>query len=79
MPLFKVATSAGRERSGQLQTVLCPRCKVELEPEGEIRSYGDGVTKRVVEGTYTCSCDYRIEVKESYPVINRALDTTRHI
>lgn len=78
MPLFRPLAS-NKVRSGQLQEIFCPRCKEALEPKDEILSYGDGVTTRIVEGEYSCACGYEVEVKERYPVINRAQETERHI
>lgn len=60
----------GKTKGGQMQEVICPRCRVGLE--GETFSSGDGIGMRKVEGLYKCSCGYQIEVIERYPVINRA-------
>lgn len=68
----------GRDKSGQLQEVLCPRCKTVLEGQ-EISEYGKGVNIREVIGEYHCLCGYEITLTERYPIINRALETERHI
>lgn len=77
MPLFK-PMPFGKDKNGQLQEVICPRCKSPIEGE-EVSSYGEGIGVRIVIGEYTCTCGYECKVEEHYPIINRALDTERHI
>lgn len=77
MPLFK-PLPFNNTKQGQLQEVICPRCKSVLEGE-EVSSYGKGVNVRVVIGEYVCPCGYSVKVEENYPIINRAQETERHI
>lgn len=79
MPLFRTVGIDSKKKSGQLQEILCPRCKEVLKPKQELSHYGDGVTTRIVEGEYECACGYSVEVKERFPVINRAQESERHI
>lgn len=77
MPLFNPKTSPIK-KSGQMQEVLCPRCKSILDPE-QHQHYGDGAQTRIVEGDYKCVCGYEVKVVERYPVISRAVETEKHI
>jgi phage FluMu protein Com len=72
MGLFK-PLPFGRSKNGQLQEVVCPRCKEVIDGE-EISTYGDGVNVRTVRGIYKHICGYEVEIIEKYPIINRAPD-----
>lgn len=73
MPLFKPIL-AGQSKSGQMQYVICPRCREEIEGD-EVFVSGEGIGMRRVEGDYSCSCGYSVKVIEVYPFINRSQET----
>lgn len=71
MGLFKAVLSPTSR--GQLQEVFCPRCKTVLSgKENSTSLTGEGVGLRKVTGEYECSCNYKVTVVETYPVIQRA-------
>lgn len=72
MPLFN-PLPRGKSNSGQLQEVICPRCKTVLKGD-EHSTTGEGIGIRKVTGSYSCPCGYSAEVIERYPIINRAID-----
>lgn len=72
MPLFNALNEA-KSINGQLQEVICPRCRESLVQDN-IVSTGKGIGVREVTGEYHCSCGYELELTERYPIIQTEIE-----
>lgn len=71
MPLFSqpgMKKSKGEILLGRFQKPTCPRCNNELR-EVRFETKGEGIHRRLIEAEYACSCEYKVEIIESYPLI----------